>query len=294
MNKIIRDIFYTKLSWSCFLLLLTGLMGSCTKYDISGSSDLQNVDGRMLFLRSLLGEDHKGIDSCDVVHGKFKFNGALDSVQVVMLCIDNDAVVPVVLEEGKINIEMNAQRQTCTGTPLNDTLTAFSNRYRHLMMQMADLEHQQNQAIMNGEDMAVVNQRLALTHRKLMLQEDKLVSGFIADNFDNCLGPYVFWMATEGYEYPILTPWIEALMTKATDTFKNNRIVSDYIKTAEHNQDVMSGAIDTQTGTGMPQDAPTPNDLATPSAPSVPNVDYGMPQPPVEPTGQASSDVSVE
>ena len=200
----------------------------------------------MLYLRSLTGESPQGLDSCDVVHGKFRFSGSLDSVQVVMLCMDNNAVIPIVMEDGKIKVEMNEQRQVCTGTPLNDTLTAFTNRYRQLAQQMAELEHMQNQAYLNAEDMDEVNERLATRHQQLLIKEDKLVSGFIADNFDNCLGPYVFLMATQTYQYPTLTPWIEALMSKATDKFKNHPAIKEYMEAAHHNQDVMSGVLETE------------------------------------------------
>lgn len=242
------------------LLTMTALT-SCTKYNIAGSSDMQGVDGRMLYLRALTGDKPSGIDSCDVVHGKFSFSGALDSVQVVMLCLDDNAVIPVVLEDGKITVEMNAQRQVCKGTPLNDTLTAFTNRYRQLAMQMADLEHTQNQAYMNAEDMDKVNEKLSIAQQRLLQQEDQMVSGFIADNFDNCLGPYVFLMSTQAYEYPVLTPWIEALMTKATDTFKNNPIIKEYMEAAQHNQDVMNGSADIKGDMPpIPQDAPPMNE----------------------------------
>ncbi|MCI6503523.1 MAG: DUF4369 domain-containing protein [Prevotella sp.] len=250
----------------CLAIIAMVTITSCTKYDIIGSSDLQGVDGRMIYLRTLTGETPQGIDSCDVVHGKFRFSGALDSVKVVMLCMDNNAMMPIVLEDGKIRVEINAQKISCGGTPLNDSLTSFTNSYRQLALQMADLEHTQNQAYMNGEDMDEVNKRLALAERELLIKEDKLVSRFIADNFDNCLGPYVFFMATQAYEYPILTPWIEALMTKATDAFKNNPIIKEYMEAAQHNQDVMTGVADVQQPAmpDVPTHVPTPNDMAKP------------------------------
>lgn len=239
---------------------------SCTKYSITGSSDLQEVDGRMLYLKALLADEVRNIDSCDVVHGKFKFSGALDSVQVVTLCIDNTPVMPVVLEDGSISIEMNMQRQLCQGTPLNDTLSSFNTKYQMLVAELEDLTHQHDQAIMNGEDMEAVNRRLMQREQQLLESEDKLVSGFIADNFDNCLGPYVFQLATGAYEYPVLTPWIEALMSKATETFKNSAYVKEYMEAAKHNQDIMVGVADAQPQLPQQplQQGPTPNELAQP------------------------------
>lgn len=240
---------------------------SCSKYTVEGTSDMTDADGRMLFLRSLSDPDLHTLDSCDVVHGKFKFSGPLDSVQVAMLCFDDMAVLPIVLESGDIKVVLNGQHQECKGTPLNDTLTAFNAKYNQLMAQLEDLEHQQNQAIMNAEDMNVVNQRLASKAQVINQKEDDLVTGFIESNFDNVLGPYIFQIATQTMQYPQFTPWIEALMSKATDTFKNNPYVKDFMEAAQHNQDVQTGVVDPQPQMPptqpLPQ-GPTPNQMAAP------------------------------
>lgn len=249
-----------------FYLLLLGFLAltSCTKYNISGSSDVADVDGRMLYLKAISSDALENIDSCDIVHGKFKFSGPLDSVRVVMLYMDQMAVLPVVLEEGNITINVNGQQQDCKGTPLNDSLSSFNKRYNQLLATLENLSHEQNQAIMNGEDMEQVNQKLAAKEQQLMMEEDKLINSFISENFDNCLGPFVFQLATESYEYPVLAPWIEALMSKATDNFKNSTYVKEYMEAAKHNQDIMTGVADVQPQ--LPQqpldNAPTPNEMA--------------------------------
>ncbi len=249
--------------------ILTAVLGigltSCTKYDIQGSSDLQNVDGRMLYLKDMVDNNIVNIDSCDMVHGKFTFAGPLDSVRIVTLCIDDQPVMPVVLEVGSINVSLNMQKQTCSGTPMNDSLNVFNMRYRQLAEQIEDLAHQQSQAIMNGEDMDQVNRRLAKKGDELMMAEDKLVTNFITQNFDNCLGPYVFQVATRNYEFPILTTWIEALMTKATQRFKSDPYVKEYMDAANHNRDIMTGVAEPQHKLPpMPVPQPkTPNELAS-------------------------------
>src|SRR3712207_7323596 len=71
---------------------------------------------------------------------------------------------------------------------------------------------------------------------KLSEQEDQLVTSFVCENFDNVLGPGVFFMVTIGYQYPELTAWIEDIMSKATETFKNDPYVKDYYKKAQENE----------------------------------------------------------
>ena len=67
-------------------------------------------------------------------------------------------------------------------------------------------------------------------------REDSLVTNFIVENFDNVLGPGVFMMMTSSYRYPMLTPQIEDIMSKATSKFKNDPYVKDYYRTAQENE----------------------------------------------------------
>ena len=56
-------------------------LASCgNSYNIQGSSNVSTLDGRMLYLKVLHDNDFKTIDSCDVVHGQFHFNGSFDSI----------------------------------------------------------------------------------------------------------------------------------------------------------------------------------------------------------------------
>ena len=230
MNK----IFYAFIS----LLALTSCANS---YDITGTSNVSTLDGRMLYLKVLKDAEFKSVDSCDVVHGQFGFNGRLDSVRMVTLFMDDENIMPVVLESGSINVKIDNGSQKVSGTPLNDKLSEFIEKYNQLEMQMNDLAHKQSQAIMNGEDENTINQKLAIEAQQITQKEDKLITSFICDNFDNVLGPGVFFMMTMGYPIPELSPWIEDIMSKATDHFKNDAYVRDYYQKAQQNQEILNG-----------------------------------------------------
>jgi len=231
---------YNSTTLILYTLMFLGIV-SCSNYSVIGSSDLSEIDGRMLYLKAIGTDSLITLDSCDVVHGKFKFSGSLDSVRVVTLCMDNMPILPVVLEEGEVKIVLDEQKQESKGTPLNDSLTAFNLRYQTLIGQYEDLEHQQNQGYMNGENMDSVNVILQTKQNQLLMQEDELITSFISANFDNCLGPYVFQLATSNYKFPVLAPWIEALMTKASAKFKDAPYVKEYMGMAKQNQDIMTG-----------------------------------------------------
>ena len=261
MNK----IFYA------FITLLA--LASCANsYDITGTSNVSTLDGSMLYLKILKDNAFKSVDSCDVVHGQFHFEGNLDSVRMANIFMDDEPVLPLVLESGSIVVKLDDTQQVVSGTPLNDKLFGFFKKYQQLQNQQRELIHKHDQAIMNGSDMNVVTQRLNQEALRLSDQEDKLVTSFVTDNFDNVLGAGVFFLVTMGNQYPMLSPWIEDIMSKATDHFKNDPYVKDYYQKAQENQSIMNGTHESQMESA-PQvnpdaaPAPTPNDLATPTIP---------------------------
>lgn len=226
-----------------FLVLLTTLvLMSCGQtYDIQGSSNLSSLDGRMLYLKVLKDNDFKNVDSCDVVHGQFHFQGSYDTVRMANIFMDDEGILPLVLEGGNISVQINNTRMEVSGTPLNDELFKFFNQYNQLKARQAELIHKHDQAIMDGSDMEAVTRQLNKEAAVISQEEDQLVTSFVTDNFDNVLGPGVFFMMTIGYEYPELTPWIEDIMSKATDKFKNDAYVKDYYQKAQENEQIMNG-----------------------------------------------------
>ena len=258
-----------------FITLL--VMTSCANsYNIQGTSNVSTLDGRMLYLKILKNNDFKNIDSCDVVHGQFHFDGNLDSVRMANIFMDDEAVLPLVLESGDINVKLDDAQQIVSGTPLNDKLFKFFKKYQQLQNQQMELVHKHDQAIMNGSDMEVVTRKLNEEAIQLADLEDKLVTSFVTENFDNVLGPGVFFMVTMRNQYPMLSPWIEDIMSKATEHFKNDPYVKDYYQKAQENEQIMNGTRDAgQDASAMqaPQvdpnaaPAPTANDLAKPTIP---------------------------
>lgn len=259
MNKIL----YAVIS----ILTLT----SCANtFSIAGSSNVSSLDGKKLYLKVYKDTVLKSLDSCDVVHGQFQFQGSIDSVRIANILIDDNMGLPVVLEDGEIVVKIDFTQESVTGTPLNDKLTAFREQFTQLMNQSADLVHRHDQAIMNGSDMDAVNAQLAAEDVSINTRMDKLVTTFVTENFDNVLGPYVFInTCMSRYEIPMLDAWIEDIMSKATDKFKANAQVKEYYSAAQQNQNIMNGMQDLPQAVpaqpvAPPLDGPTPNQMAAP------------------------------
>ncbi len=140
------------------------------------------------------------------------------------------------LEKGEISIRIDNAAQTVAGTPLNDRLYEFLDFHNQLSNQMAELMHKENQMLLDGIDEMEIKQQLNLEAAIIAQREDSLVTNFIVENFDNVLGPGVFMLLTSDFPYPLLTPQIEDIMSKATPKFKNDPYVKDFYRTAQENE----------------------------------------------------------
>lgn len=248
------------------LVIVTTLVSCAESYSIQGSSSVSALDGSKLYLKTVSDQELKNLDSCDVVHGKFRFAGLLDTVKLANLYMDDEPLMmPVVVEKGEIEIRIDNTGRTVSGTPLNDKLYQFIHRHDQINNELNELSHKQSQMMLDGIDEDIINRQLSADAARLAKQEDSLVTNFIVENFDNILGPGVFMMMTGGYPYPVLTPQIEDIMSKATKKFKEDPYVKEYYKTANEIQARQNGLVEDTpqqpAAQTPPPPAPEPQDV---------------------------------
>ena len=225
-----------------FLSVIVAFFASCAStYNVEGSSSVSALDGNKLYLKAIKNNEFKNIDYCEDVHGEFHFTGLLDTIRMASLYMDDESIMPVVLEKGEIVVKIDPARQMVGGTPMNDSLYKFIDKHNQLTNQMNELSHKQSQMLLEGLDEGTIDSQLSAEAARIAQEEDHLVMKFIEANFDNVLGPGVFMMITSQYRYPILTPQIEDIMSKATQKFKDDPYVKDYYQTAQENEKRMSG-----------------------------------------------------
>ncbi|MBO5182003.1 MAG: DUF4369 domain-containing protein [Paraprevotella sp.] len=217
------------------------LLASCSEqYRVEGNSSVNNLDGRMLYLKVFRDGDLQSVDSCEVVHGKFHFEGSLDSVEMVNLFMDDESVMPLVLEPGDIQVNISISGQSVTGTVLNDSLYSFIAEKNKVDEQLAELPRLESQMIMDGKDHAEIIAELSVKADSLAGIADRLVTRFVIRNMNNVLGPGVFMIVTSAFPYPMLTPQIEQIMLEATPAFKEHPYVKEFISLAEENMKRMN------------------------------------------------------
>ena len=177
-----------------------------------------------MYLKVLKDKERTNFDSCEVVHGKFQFSGSIDSTVMASLYMDDQSLMPVVVEKGDISVFIDNGKQKVSGSPLNDKLYGFMDQVTRLQNQMQELDHKYNQMLLDGIDEMEADRTVSKEVAVIMHQEDSLVTNFVTSNFGNLLAPFVFVQMASSI------PQIEQIMTNAPDDFKNDPIVSDFYK----------------------------------------------------------------
>ena len=222
----------------CFFLFCVVLFASCSKkYKIEGNTSLSRLDGKMLYIKVPSNGQWVKMDSAEVVHGLFEMKGVVDSTVLAALYMDDDCIMPLVVEEGNIDVKIDNAGVTVQGSPLNDRFNAFIIQKNALDDRAYEIEHMESQMIMNGEDLTTIHNEVEKQRADVSEEMNKLAKKFIQANYDNVLGPGVFIMICNGLPYPILTPVMEEIIKEAPESFKNNEMVKEYLSVARSNME---------------------------------------------------------
>jgi hypothetical protein len=208
-------------------------------YKVDGTTSVSYMDGKTLFLKVLKNDQWVNVDSAEVIHGTFKMKGSIDSIMVASLYMDDQSLMPVVLESGTIKIDITDEDMKVSGTPLNDKLYDFIKKKNEMDQKAQDLDHKSTQMIIQGVDESAINSQVGGELNDLSNQMNVFIKKFITDNYDNALGPSVFMMLCSGMPYPMMTPQIEDILKDAPESFKNNALVSEFISKAHENARLM-------------------------------------------------------
>lgn len=226
------------------------ILSSCgASYTIKGTTDGSMNDGQKFFLTTFANNEMKDIDSCDVVHGQFEFHGSTDSVKLGLI-VSDEFILPIILEGGEITVNLDSKTGTeVKGTQYNDLFSNFRKELEKTDNEVDELSNKQLEGIKNGENEDSLSIVLTQQARLIMDKKERLIKKFIIDNFDNPLAAATFqgltivpFMMQGGYAE--LSPWIDEILTKANDSFKNDPYVKFYIERAKVVEGIMNGTIE--------------------------------------------------
>ena len=166
--------------------------------------------------------------------------GEIDSAIIASLYMDEQSILPLVVEKGNIHIQIDNGRLTVSGTPLNDILYDFVTKKNSLDNRAYEVERMESRMIMDGIPMDEVESEITREREKLSKEMDDLVKTFIQTNYENVLGPGVFIMLCNGFPYPLMTPLLDEIVDNAPDKFKNHDLVKNYVEAARSNQESLN------------------------------------------------------
>ena len=214
---------------------------SCaSEYHIQGSSSVPRLDGKMLFVKVPQGGEMMNVDSAEVVHGYFRMKGEIDTSMIASLYMDDQSIMPLVIERGEIEIQIDNARIMVKGTPLNEKLYDFITKKSLLDDQAYEVERMESRMIMDGKSMDIIEQEINSERDKISNEMENLVKTFIQENYENVLGPGIFLMLCNGFPYPLMTPLLEELVNGAPDCFKNHNLIKEYVEVARANMEKMN------------------------------------------------------
>ena len=207
-----------------------------SEYNISGDSSIQALDGRMLYLKVFTNNDQlHNLDSCEVIHGKFNFMGMIDSTSMGELFMDNESIMPIVLENANLNIKLNNLEQRVSGGSLNNKLYRYLEQKSQLETQIVELSNREAHLILTGHDPRKVHKKLAGKADELYSKLEKLETDFIIENNRNILGTTFFMVLCSQYPYPIMTSRIKRIVKESSPAFHRLPYVQGYLRAAESN-----------------------------------------------------------
>jgi hypothetical protein len=225
----------------CLLATVLAMTSCLEQYSIVGNTTLPMLDGKTLYLKNRTLDGVHSLDSCEVIHGQFSFDGKIDSTVMAELFLGNVSVMPVVIENGKISVDINLIEQKASGGSLNEKLYTFLDVKSRLDNEIGNMSLEEARLMMRGVMPFVAERMCRERADRLMHSSDSLVVDFVKSNYGNVLGPEVFSRICSQYRYPVITPQIKEIVDNAPRKFLNNPFVKEYLFIARRNMEAMGG-----------------------------------------------------
>ena len=149
--------------------------------------------------------------------------------------MNDKAIRPLVLENGKIEVSISNSQLTAKGTPLNNALYEFIEKRNSLELKIEELEKKEARMVLDGAALDDIHEQLTQEGEALVKEMNDYIKEFISTNYENVLGPSVFMMMCSTLPYPIMTPQIEDIIRTAPQTFKSSPLVREFLDKAKEN-----------------------------------------------------------
>ena len=108
---------------------------------------------------------------------------------MVTLYMNDEAIMPLVLENGKIEVSISNSQLTAKGTPLNNALYEFIEKRNSLELKIEELEKKEARMVLDGAALDDIHEQLTQEGESLVKEMNDYIKEFISTNYENVLGP---------------------------------------------------------------------------------------------------------
>lgn len=210
----------------CTLTLLLSAVACRHSYTIDGSIDLYGFEDEKLYLVVHEHGEFIVVDSCCVKHGHFQMTGHADSTMFSVLSHGYESLMPLMLENGHINVSISPSAMMADGTRLNNQLYDFLGRKNEIDNRFEDIIQRSQQMgafLMDGD---CYDDSL----RCVVEEAEDCICEFIHRHYDDPLGVSVFLMMCNGSSFDEPTPLISRVIEDAPKKFLTNYKVKGYLE----------------------------------------------------------------
>lgn len=212
-----------------FVLALVMSAISCRhNYSIEGSIDLYGFEGENLYLVAHEHGEFIVIDSCCVKHGHFRMTGSTDSTIFSVLAHGYEPLMPLVLENGHINVSISPSALMAEGTRYNNQLYDFLEKKNEIDNRFEDIIQRSQQDIFNQ-----MNLNYEDSLNSVVEEAENCIYDFIRKHYDDPLGVSVFLMMCNGSSLQEPTPVVRRVIDDAPKKFLSNYKVKEYLHNIE-------------------------------------------------------------
>ncbi len=199
------------------------------RYLIAGVSDNMMLDGSRIYLKKEVGDKWIVVDSCEVLHGKFKMSGELDSIFITSLFVDDVAVMPLVVESGEAKVTIDPRYVTVQGTELNEKLQQFFKARGVICDSIDEYISRESKLVLDGYNMEEIAILIRDSVENAVHRIEEYTEGFVKEHYHNPLGPFVFSMLCNMLPSPHNSPVVARIMKDAPEVFRRNPSVQEFI-----------------------------------------------------------------
>lgn len=219
-------------------------------YTVKGTAE-GVADGEMVYLQDMAGGMLLPADSAEVKNGMFEFACAADSVikarYVTYVTDDSRMVATFFSENGTVNVALNPEGSTVSGTPCNDSFQKVMNEIQKSSNEMAAVwERMQKDSTLTE----VQQDSLKKVMGEMEVRSTDMVLGYVKDNITNAVGPHLLTLFGYAFDVEKIQPLFEQIPATYAD---NEELVElkSYVETAAKTaagKDYIDFAMDTPDG----------------------------------------------